>query len=304
MIAPIAYGGWPNCYRLTNGEVEVVATTDVGPRLIRCGFARGPNLFKEFRDQIGKSGEPDWQPRGGHRLWLAPESVVLSYGLDNSPVSASIQADSITLTQVVEKETGFRKQITIRLANSGFEVVHRLENTNHHAATVAPWALTMMAPGGTAVTEFPPRATHSQALQPTNPLVMWGYTNFSDPRWKFTEKYLILRQDPQAASPVKAGLWSPRTWQAYLLGTDLFVKSTPVEKGPGSYPDMGCSLETFTNADFLEMETLGPLAAVPPQGAVTHIERWALYGDIHITEWTDEELDRVLAPRVRSEPLP
>ena len=26
-----------------------------------------------------------------------------------------------------------------------------------------------------------------------------------------------------------------------------------------TYPDFGCSFETFTNADFLEMETLGPM---------------------------------------------
>jgi hypothetical protein len=97
MISATEYAGWPHCYRLTNGEVEVVVTTDVGPRVIRCGFAGGQNLFKEFRDQLGKSGEPDWQPRGGHRLWLAPESVDLSYGLDNSPVGAAIEGDSITL---------------------------------------------------------------------------------------------------------------------------------------------------------------------------------------------------------------
>jgi len=263
MIAATEYAGWPNCYRLTNGDVELVVTTDVGPRVIRCGFAGGQNLFKEFRDQLGKSGEPDWQPRGGHRLWLAPESVALSYGLDNSPVEASVQEDSITLTQPVEKETGFQKQMTVKLAPYGIEVVHRLRNTSAFPITVAPWALTMMAPGGTVVTAFPPRGQHPQAQQPTNPLVMWGYTNFSDPRWTLTEKYMILRQDPLATSAVKAGLWNRDTWQAYLLGADLFVKSAAAIKGPEAYPDMGCSLETFTNRDFLEMETLGPLGPVP-----------------------------------------
>jgi len=298
MIAATEYAGWPNCYRLTNGDMEVVVTTDVGPRVIRCGFAGGQNLFKEFPGQLGKSGEPDWQPRGGHRLWLAPESLELSYGLDNSPIAASVKENSVTLAQPVEKETGFQKQMTVKFTRSGFEIVHQLRNTNDSARTVAPWALTMMAPGGTAVTGFPPRGHHPQALQPTNPLVMWAYTDFSDPRWKLTEKYLTLRQDPRATSPVKAGLWNRNTWQAYMLGADLFLKCATANKPPESYPDMGCSLETFTNAEFLEMETLGPLESVAPRAAIVHTETWTLYRDIRITEWSDEELDRVIAPLV------
>ena len=48
------YGGWPNCYRLSNGTVELIATADVGPRIIRFGFTGGQNLFAEFPDQLGK----------------------------------------------------------------------------------------------------------------------------------------------------------------------------------------------------------------------------------------------------------
>jgi hypothetical protein len=298
MISATEYAGWPHCYRLTHGEVELVVTTDVGPRVIRCGFAGGQNLFKEFEEQLGKAGEAEWQPRGGHRLWLAPEARELSYGLDNSPVTSTVEGESITLTQAVEPETGFEKQMSLKLGPNGIEVSHRLRNTNTSPRTVAPWALTMMAPGGTAVAGFPPRGTHPEALQPTNPLVMWGYSNFGDPRWTFTEKYLVLRQEPQAIAPVKAGLWNRNTWQAYLLGSDLFIKSTTAGKGPEAYPDMGCSLETFTNREFLEMETLGPLEAVPPGGTIMHTETWSLHRDVRIREWTDDEIDRVVGARL------
>ena len=43
------YAGWKNCVRLSNGEIELVVTTDVGPRVIRLGFVGGQNLFKEFK---------------------------------------------------------------------------------------------------------------------------------------------------------------------------------------------------------------------------------------------------------------
>ena len=51
------YKGWPNCYRVTNGEIELIVTGDIGPRIIRFGFVGGQNLFKEFADQIGKTAK-------------------------------------------------------------------------------------------------------------------------------------------------------------------------------------------------------------------------------------------------------
>ncbi|HEV2690204.1 MAG TPA: hypothetical protein VGV35_16715, partial [Bryobacteraceae bacterium] len=92
-IEKTQYQGWPNCYRISNGEIELVVTTDVGPRIMRYAFVGGRNIFKEFEDQMGKSGESTWQPRGGHRLWIAPEDAVLSYALDNSTIQAAVKGD-------------------------------------------------------------------------------------------------------------------------------------------------------------------------------------------------------------------
>src|SRR5437016_11060759 len=140
------YKGWKNCYRVSNGEVELIVTTDVGPRVIRYGFVGGQNLFKEFTEQIGKSGESAWQARGGHRLWMAPEDAVLTYALDNTHIQAQVKNDVIELTGNVEKETVFQKQITIRLAATGsaVEVTHRITNKGVRPREFAPWTLTMM----------------------------------------------------------------------------------------------------------------------------------------------------------------
>ena len=54
-IERIAWGGWPNCYRLSNGEADLIVTSDIGPRIMRYGFAGGQNFFKVFEDQTGKS---------------------------------------------------------------------------------------------------------------------------------------------------------------------------------------------------------------------------------------------------------
>ena len=61
-------------------------------------------------------------------------------------------------------------------------------------------------------------------------------------------------------------------------------------------PISAAPYETFTRDDMLEIETLGPLTKLAPGEALEHIERWTLHRDIQLKDFTDEELDRVLAP--------
>lgn len=300
-VEKTAWKGWPNCYRITNGEVEMIVTTDVGPRVMRFGFVGGQNLFKEFTEQLGKSGEKQWMARGGHRLWMAPEDVKLTYALDNAPVKIETASGVVTLTQLVEPETGLEKQIVIRMAATGshVEVGHRLRNAGKTARAFAPWVLTMMAQGGHGVTGFPPRGTHPEQLAPTNPLVMWAFSDLSDPRWTFTKKYMVLKQDPKnTGQPQKLGTFSVNTWGAYVLNGEVFIKRYTADPKK-EYPDYNCSYETFSNPDFLELETLGPLSSVAPGATVEHTERWSLHRNVKIASWTDAELDRVLLPLLK-----
>src|SRR5262249_26509652 len=112
-IEKINFKGWQNCWRVSNGEVDLVLTSDIGPRIMRFGFVGGQNFFKEFDDQMGKSGEPEWQPRGGHRLWFAPEDPVRTYAPDNGPAEVQVAGDTITGIGAVEPLTGLSKRITV-----------------------------------------------------------------------------------------------------------------------------------------------------------------------------------------------
>ncbi len=301
-IEKTAYKGWPNCYRIANGEVELIVTGDIGPRIMRYAFVGGANFFKEVPETLGKSGEPAWVARGGHRVWAAPEDAVRTYAPDNAPVRIHIRGASLEATGPVEALTGLEKQITVNLSPQGtaVEVRHRIRNTGAHALDLAPWALTMMAPGGVAIHAFPPRGKHPQVLAPTNPLVMSAYTNLADHRWRFTRKYLMLHQDPSNPDPQKLGSFNNHTWAAYWLGSGLFVKQFEAPGSPRDYPDLGCSFETFTNADFLELETLGPMQHLKPGASVEHIEHWTLNKNVHLRNFTDDELDRVVLPLVNA----
>ena len=62
----------------------------------------------------------------------------------------------------------------------------------------------------------------------------------------------------------------------------------------------GCSFETFTNNEFLEIETLGPMTKLLPGETVEQIEHWALFRDVKVAELTDKELDEVLLPLIQT----
>ena len=64
----IAHAGWNRNLCLANDHAEVIVTLDVGPRILSYKRSAGENVFKNYDDQLGSSGESDWKIRGGHRL--------------------------------------------------------------------------------------------------------------------------------------------------------------------------------------------------------------------------------------------
>ncbi len=295
-IERIEYAGWPNCYRVSNGEVELVVTSDVGPRIIRYGYPGGQNLFVELEEDLGQTGGESWRLYGGSRLWVAPEDAVYSYGADNDPVEIQVSGNKLTAQAPVEN-TGVQKRIEVELAEQGTEarVRYVLENRTIWPLRIATWVLTMMNRGGVGITTLPPRGTHPEVLAPTNPLIVFAFTNMSDPRWSWLEKYIALRQDPSNSDPEKIGLFNPATRGAYLLNGELFVKK--FEASPDEeYPDMGSSFEAFTNERFLELETLGPMRVLRPGESIDHLEVWSLHRPVSVDSWDDAGLDRALGP--------
>ena len=300
-VEKIEYKGWSNCWRVSNDEVELVVTGDVGPRIIRYGFIGGQNLFKEFPDQLGKSGERELQLRGGDRVWKAPEDSIASWSPDNEPVEITTSAAGLVATSPIDPRTNLQKVIEVALepVGSRVRVSHRIVNRSLFALQFSAWALTMMAQGGTAVTAFPARGKHPENLEPTNPLVMWAYTDLSDKRFSFTRKYLVLRQDPTNKAPDKVGLFSSLTWAAYMLDNEAFVKLAEADPRK-QYPDFGCSFEMFTNDECLELETLGPLAPVAPGEAAEQVETWSLFRNVVLHEISDAELDLAILPLIEA----
>jgi hypothetical protein len=296
-LQTVAYAGWNNCLRLTVQDLELIVTTDVGPRIIRAGFQGGNNLFAEIPEQLGKVGGSDWRLYGGHRLWHAPEAEPRTYFPDNQTVAYTWENNVLTLSQPPETTTGITKEIRISwdAASECFRLDHKLTNIGLWPVTLAPWVLSVMNQGGTAIfpqEEFRP---HSDYLLPARPLVLWHYTNMNDPRWTWGEKFILLRQEPGNTTKQKVGLLNKQGWCAYVLGSDCFIKYYTAEKG-ATYADEGCNTETFTNEFMLEVETLAPLQTMEPGQSATHTEQWA----IKKTAWSGliADVEKAIVPLI------
>lgn len=287
----------PNCYRLSNNVVEVIVTTDVGPRIIRYAFIGDENILAELSDDDGVKTElGTWKPWGGHRLWTAPEAMPRSYSPDNDPVVHTIEKNSIRLVPPLEPKTAVQKELTVTLDDEGTGVTvhHRLTNRSLWTIELAPWALTIMNGGGEVILPQEPYRSHAEQLLPARPMVLWHYTDLSDPRWTLGKKYIRLRTDANLREPQKIGLGNTQGWGAYLRQRILFLKRFKWIEG-ASYPDFGSNTETYTAGTFIELETLAPIEPLAPGAAAEHTERWFLFKDIDVGR-SEETLDAALKP--------
>jgi hypothetical protein len=291
-LKQVTFRGWQHCMRLSNGTVDVVVTTDIGPRVARYGFVDGENVFCEVHNEDGLMGGETWYTFGGHRLWHSPEASPRTYQPDNEPVAFEAVADGIILTPRPESATGIQKQIEVHLDADGTKVrlTHRLTNLGAWPVTLAVWAITVMAPGGIEVI---PQARVDTGLLPNRCVALWPYARMDDPRVTWGDRFIVLRQDPATKAPFKLGVTSEACWSGYFNDHCLFVKRFPAEQG-ARYPDYGANYESYTTDFMLEMETLSPLRTLRPGETVEHMEVWELHAGVAFPGVGEEDISRAL----------
>ncbi|MEN6551126.1 MAG: hypothetical protein ABFC79_04650 [Candidatus Cryosericum sp.] len=283
----VAFRGWQHCQLLTNGTVEVIVTTDVGPRVVRYGLAGGPNVLCEVHEEDGLTGGDTWHTFGGHRLWHAPEASPRSYQPDGRPVAYEVRGDAILLRQDVEAATGIQKELEVTLADAGTEVtvLHRLTNCGLWPVRLAAWGITVMAPGGFAV--FPQTMRDSKLL-PNRCVALWPYARMDDSRAHWGRRFVALHQDPAVRAPFKLGVTNEAGWAAYINEGTVFVERFPWVAG-AEYPDFGVNCESYTTDFMLEMETLSPLQTLQPGQSLEHTESWQLFTGVRLSAGSSED---------------
>jgi hypothetical protein len=289
----IQFMGWPNCIRLSNADIEIVIATDIGLRILRFGFIGDENIFYLSPEDLGKRGGDVWRIYGGHRLWVAPETV--PYYPDNDQVSFRFENDTLIITQPVELVTGMMKEMEVSLSSDSNElkVLHRLVNKNNHPVHSSAWGLSALAPGGKAIIPQEPFGDGDAFLLPVRSLALWSYTRMADPRWTWGNKYIQAKQDPGVRGEHKLGVLNKQGWTAYCLENNILIKVFAFDP-VAEYPDYGSNTEIYFNDLFLEIETLGPLVQLSPNAITEHIEYWHLSkGRV---EDAEDSIDRQIAP--------
>ena len=293
----VPFGGWANNLRIANAHAELIITLDVGPRVISYRTAGGENVFKTFDAHLGGTGESEWKSRGGHRFWLAPEDPVLSYLPDNSPVTHRVISEhEVEVENAPADQLPIRKvmRLALDLATARVTVTHRATNEGAQPIASATWGLSVMAPGGIEIIPLPPLGEHPRDLLPNRTMILWPFTDMTDPRWRWGRRFITLRQAD--AGPTKAGLAFRERWIAYHRGDSLFLKTIEFEEG-ATYPDLGCNFETFTNEEMLEVEALGPLVELAPGESTSHTEQWQLFDAVAPpSDHDDDALAEWIAP--------
>ena len=285
--------------RFSTRALELVVTTDVGPRVasLRSLHGRGRNLFLEMpADEKRYHG---YYLRGGHRLWHAPEDIVRSYQPDDEPLAVRPLSRGVALLQPTEEKTGLQKGMKVEvLGERSVKVTHTLTNRGPWPITCAPWALTMFRTGGYAVVSLVPKGDHAAGdLLPTYALVPWTFTDLSLSVWQPRRDFIGVDVS-RAKTAQKLGITHYPGWSAYWLEGTTFVKYSPVIPG-ANYPDLGSCFEIFTNGAMVELETLGPLAELAPGRTTTHIEYWGLFDGLPKPS-TNAAFATGLAPAVKA----
>ena len=293
----VEYKGYKRNLRLAGKTIEIIATLEVGPRILHLSVPGGQNLLTVIESHMGKSGEPTYQFRGGHRLWTAPEGPAC-YAIDNAALEVEELPKGVVRVRAPADATyGIQKEIDFSLRDRGrrIRLVHRIINTGAAPQKVAPWALSVMIPGGTAILPLPVRGKHPEALLPNQGLALWPYTNLADPRLTFGTRSILIAQRPETP-PLKLGVLAVDGWAAYAVAGCLFVKRFPF-KPRKAYPDMGVNCEAWTNGGILELESLGPLARLAPGRKAEHVEEWSLFADVPPIV-TEADVDQHVRPLV------
>ena len=291
--------GLENTRRLANGTVEVLVTADVGPRIVGYGFVGETNVLGEALGGSKTTGLGEWRPIGGHRFWVAPESLHATYYPDNEPVDVVEEADgSVRFTAPGERRTQVRKDVVVRLASTGadLEVRHRLTNLGVLPIELAPWAITVMRSGGVAIVPQEAYAPHGdETLLPARSMALWSYSDLSDPRFVFSRSSIRVRNVESAGAAIKLGVSNTLGWAGYAVDGYLFVKRFGYE-ADATYPDRGCNNEVFTAGGYMELESLAPIRRLEPGASAEHVEHWSLH-QLEDASAPDEEVGRIVARR-------
>ena len=258
------------CLYLDNGIIEIGIPLSFGIRIAHFSFVGEENVFfAQPKDMKEFTTENGWRLRGGHRLWLAPESEE-DYYADNKPIEYEIRGETVRLTQAVDPSLKVVKSMDISLADNKVKITHRILNTGK-IRKIALWSLSVMKGGGVTTIPLPER---TGGFDPLVRISAWDYTDLGDERLKFGKNEIKIFQR-KGERKLKIGVGHPAGAITYENGDTIFKKYIPLYSEK-KYADGGVSFETYVSDYMTEIEGLSSLKTVLPNKTATYTETWEL----------------------------
>lgn len=278
----------------------LLVTIELGPRIISMTPRGGENLF--FNDDAGarvSKGElfdevfgpgAEFRFYGGHRLWLAPQRLIHTGAPDNDPLEVTRITNDAVFTGKPQKVVGMQTSMIVVMDDTkpSITVTSEFTNISSGALSFAPWQISQLAPGGVALAPFGkrndtqpfrftrertalPRIDPNEPMIPDRAFVLFNIGHLADDRLHLNNRVFALEQDSAIPRPFKCGMKNPEGFGMYVLGDwVLSADYQPVEGG--TYTDAGSTLEVYTDAAFMELETLGEFKETRPGEKLTHTE--------------------------------
>lgn len=256
--------------RFELGPYHIEVATDFGPRITSLRVEDGPEMFAELDPDLGLG--PDgrrFRFRGGHRLWASPEVADVTYAPDDHPCQVE-EREGVVSVLPPPDAAGLIKEISLGLDGAELVVSHRLTRANGHAPPLAPWAITQLPLGGTAIL---PMVGADTAPSANRYLVLWPYSSLEDGRVSLGEDAMEL--SAVDGPEIKFGIGPDPGRLGYFKDDFLFVKQIE-PASDRTVPDFGAVGQVYVGQGFCELESVGGLADLSDGKSAGLTERWAV----------------------------
>jgi hypothetical protein len=292
-VEKITWRGWPDCYRISNKQCEVIIGASCGGRVLSFGMA-GKNIIYENETQNGKLLK-NWEqerfdPDGG-RFDFGPEKITqpihaLSWmGKWKAEITGS---HSLKLTSMADNSLGLQsyREFILSPDSAILTINQTARNISDKPLVRHFWGRTLLKPNGFL---WMPLHTESRFKKG------WGRFLWDPDRIEpdpATDDRIQISNYKfrfyAAGETIKGGTDSPKGWMAYVLDNLVFIKQFhvyPLEDYSGSNHMTGIF---FSNGKFVELEPCSPTFKIQPGSSVKFTEYWEL--SFHREGWTPEKL--------------
>ncbi len=275
---------WTGSVSMENASVTLTTIPEIA-RIMEFSLRGYPNLIWQNPDLLGQLADPQqsqqgiWRNFGGAKLWVAPQSrwdAVFGnwppeYELDAAPCDLhQIAPDHLTLQGQLSPTQGIQLRRQIQLVDQGADFIYTLSNRSDQTVSWGIWMVFQAIPGGKL---FLPATDRTQFwLDPQ--FSIDGATEPEDLHFHKQDQVYVL---DQARSIYKTKLFSipDHGWLAYWVADQVFFLL--YEAAPeAQYPAGEGSTEIFTDADYIELEHIGPLISIAPGESTSLPESWRI----------------------------